>query len=186
MREHKAKHTHLIDASHGLTITQHIDADQLEQLEKTYRHMLDAITEARKQKTKAAKQSAEIIRHGVAGLILYERRCLKIACLVRRGCKVKNIDSRFGTRHGYCLNRCMASHGRALLKERIRKAKKLLVIKLVNSGHGIRPTSRLIPQELGACSPALVCKIIKAYKLSSQPALPFALYAVEKPDQKAA
>jgi len=172
------KMTHKIDASNGLHIMQNIPAHQLDELEKTYVYMLEAIREAKKAQAASRKQTAEVVKFGQLGLIKYNRRCLLIACLRNRGVSFKDIDAHLIHPNGYCLNRTMAEHGRALKKQKLLKAKTDLILKLVKSGHGIRPTARAIPAALGACSPSLVCKIVKADKLRQQVPLPFPLAAV--------
>ena len=175
---HKKQHQHSITASHELQIIQNISVDQLRELEKTYTYMLEAIKEARRTKAAAEKKTAEIIKHGADYSVINDRRALKIAWLWEHGKSSKEIDTIMINGNGYSLNRIRASHGRALKRKKIQHAKELLIIKLVNQGHGIRPTARSIPAALGPCSPTLVCKIMKKEKMRQHPNLPFKLCAV--------
>jgi len=169
---------HTINASHELNIMQHIGVPQLKKLEQTYTYMLEAIKEARRDLEKKQKRTAEIIEHGEDRAISLRREHLKIACLWRRGIKSKEIDKAMILKRGYTMNRAAASNGTAIKNELLREAKKRMVIKLVNDGHGIRPTARAIPAALGKCSPALVIKIMKSEKLRQQTQLPFPLRSV--------
>jgi len=166
-------------ASYDVTIIQTIPADQLEALQTTYRFMLDAVTDALNKKRKAEKMSARIIKLGKVGLARYNRRCLKIACLMRRGYSAPEISILFGTNIGSksTITR-MAMHGRALYKSATVSARKNFIMKCYCSGIGVRESARMMPEKLGTCSPGYASKIIKAAKLKDQTLLPFPLSAV--------
>jgi len=178
-RKKKKRIDHAINASHELSIMQHITTDQLHELKQSYTYMLEAINEAIKSKAEAEQRKKDMRTHGVWLKPYNDRVAMKIAYLWEHGKKSKEIDSIMGVKLGYCLNRSTAAHGRALINQRLMQAKNNMVIKLVNAGHGIRPTARAIPSALGKCSPALVCKIMKSYKLRQQAPLPFPLSVVK-------
>ncbi|MBL4775235.1 MAG: hypothetical protein JKY87_04185 [Mariprofundus sp.] len=169
---------HSISASHELSIMQHISTDQLKLLEQTYTYLLEAIKEARRSKQKADKQTAEIIQHGQDYAPILRREKLKIAWLWAHGKSSREIDKIMLHPNGYCMNRMLASNGRAIKRDLILQAKRRLVIQSVNAGNGIRPTARLVPSALGSCSPTLVIKIMQTEKIRQQCQLPFPLRAV--------
>jgi len=163
-------------ACHDVTILQHIPATQLDALKITYEFMLEAVNDAIKNKRAAQKQSAQIIRIGKSNLIKHDRKCLKIAAMMRRKYSISEISIRFQCELGSKTNiNRLSAHGRALFRDRVITARKNHIIHCYNAGVGVREAARTMPPAIGKCSGSYACKIIKAYKMRQQPALSFPL-----------
>jgi len=166
-------------AGHDLTIIQNIPADQLEALKTTYEFMLEAVTEALRNKRAAEKQTARIIALGDTNAARHDRRCLKIAAMMRRNYSPAEISLRFGCDLGGRTHiRHLGAHGRALYRAHVVQARKNHVINAYESGLGPRPAARSMPPALGSCSCSYACKIIKAHNMRQQAPIPFPLAAV--------
>ncbi len=146
----------------GLSILQTIPDDQLEALAAVYETTLAAIREAIAAREAQRQHAEEIRARIVQARSDYRARCMLMARIARRRKLSAHALRRLAPEGSATVARDMLKTGRRLLRERKADAKRQAILDGYARGLGPRPLAREIAARFGACSPAYVCKVVKA------------------------